>query len=109
MMRRRFRTVGAMLVAIFVTLVTVGTVPAFAAPWSGGTTNESPRDQDQQAPATLDDVQSPRGVTRDRQDDTQAPRGLARATVDDTQAPRGQDDQAPATLDDAQSPRGARA
>lgn len=106
---RGFRTVRATLVAIFVTLLTVGTVPAFAAPWSGGTTTESPRDQDQQAPATLDDAQSPRGVARDRQDDTQAPRGLVRATLDETQAPRGQDDQAPATLDDGQSPRGARA
>jgi hypothetical protein len=60
---------AAALSALFVTLVTSGVMPAFATPY-GGTSNETarqqdeqaPRGQDAQAPATLDDAQSPRSA-----------------------------------------------
>jgi hypothetical protein len=84
-------TFKAVLVGSFVTLVTVGAMPAFA--------------------ATLDDQQAPRGDFNATLNDQQAPRGedtQASATLDDQQAPRGQDTQASATLDDQQAPRSAR-
>ena len=93
--------VGA-LSAVFLTLVTVGAAPAFAASTDD---TQSPRGQ---VSATLGDEQSPRGEVRASTGDVQSPRGGFRAQTDDVQSPRGQDAQAPATQDDAQSPRSAR-
>jgi len=95
-----FKTFVAALSAVFVALVTVGTLPAFAA-----------KVDDAQAPrasvsARIDDLQAPRGDFRASTDDAQAPRGDLHARTDDLQSPRGQDAQAPATTDDAQAPRG---
>ncbi len=87
---RSLKTLVATWSAVVVTLVTLGTMPAFAASQDDA---QAPRDT---VRATLSDAQAPRGQ------DAQAPRGQ------DAQAPRGQEDQAPATLDDTQSPRGAR-
>jgi hypothetical protein len=90
-MRKRNVLVAA-LSAVFVTLATVGTLPGLAAAWpDADVATQAPRGQDDQAPATLDDTQSPRGVTAATLDDAQAPRGssLQARPDDDAQAPRG--------------------
>src|SRR5207249_3248121 len=109
-----FKTFAAALSAVFVTLVTVGTLPAFAANVGDAQApraSVNARTDDLQAPrgelrASTDDAQAPRGDFRASTDDAQAPRGDLHARTDDLQAPRGQDAQAPATQDDAQAPRG---
>ena len=66
-----YKTFATATSAVFLTLVTAGTMPALA--------------------ATLDDQQAPRGDVRATNSDIQAPRGQdtqAPATLDDAQAPR---------------------
>ena len=88
-----FKSIKAVIAGSIVTLVTVGTVPAFGATLHD---YQGPRGADQQVPAKLDDIQAPRGM--DQQ---------AAAHLDDIQAPRGTDQQAAAQIEDVQAPRSA--
>jgi hypothetical protein len=94
---KTFQIFKDVLTGTIITLVTAGTMPAFALPAASTEV------------ARADEVQAPRGqeVQAPRGQEVQAPRGqeVQAPRADEVQAPRGQEVQAPRE-DEVQAPRG---